>query len=173
MTVVQLAGVFAYISLLTMGGGMAAFPELERLTVEVHHWLTAPQLMHFYSVGQLSPGPNMMMVIAVGRWAGGWLGAVAVAVAFFGPTSLLTLTVGRLWTRLERWPWRASIQKGLAPVSVGLLLAGCFSLARSAINGVETAAIAVAVLFILRRFKINPALLILGSGVLGAFVFRS
>jgi chromate transporter len=173
MTTVQLAGVFAYLSALTMGGGMAAFPELQRLTVDVHQWLTAPQLMHFYSVGQLSPGPNMMMVVAVGKWVGGPLGAVAVALAFFGPTALLTLTVGRLWSRLERWPWRASIQKGLAPVSVGLLLAGCFTLARSAITGVETAAIAVAVLFILRRFKINPALLILGAGVVGAFAFRS
>jgi chromate transporter len=152
---------------------MAAFPELKRITVEVHQWLTFPQLMHFYSVGQLSPGPNMMMVVAVGKWAGGPLGAVAVALAFFAPTSVLTLTVGRLWKRLEPWPWRASIQKGLAPVSVGLLLAGCFTLARAAITGLETAAIAVAVLFILRRFKINPALLILGAGVLGAFVFRS
>ena len=37
-----LAGVFAYLSLLTMGGGMAAFPELKILTVDVHHWLRFP-----------------------------------------------------------------------------------------------------------------------------------
>ena len=173
MTTIQLFGVYAYISLLTMGGGMAAFPELTRLTVDVKHWMTLPQLMHFYSVGQLSPGPNMMMVVAVGKWVGGLAGAAAVAIAFFAPTALITLTVGRLWIKVERWPWRESIQKGIAPVSVGLLLAGCFTLARTAITGVETAGIAVAVLFILRRFKINPALLILGAGIVGAFIFRS
>jgi chromate transporter len=169
----KLARVFGYLSLLTMGGGMAAFPELKRLTVEVHGWVTFPQLMHLYSVGQMGPGPNMMMVVAVGQWVGGFLGAVAVAIAFFGPTALLALSVGRLWKRLERWPWRASIQKGLAPVSVGLLLAGCFTMARAAITGLETATIAFAVLMILRRFTINPALLILAAAIIGVFSFGS
>jgi chromate transporter len=168
---VKLVAVFGYLSLLTMGGGMAAFPEMKRLTVEVQHWLTFPQLMHLYSVGQMGPGPNMMMVVAVGRWAGGFLGAVAVVIAFFGPTALLALTVGRLWKRLEAWPWRASIQKGLAPVSIGLLLAGCFTMARAAITGLETATITFAVLLILRRFKINPALLILASAIVGVLSF--
>ena len=61
--------VFAYLSLLTVGGGMAAFPELKILTVEVHKWLTFPQLIHLYSVGQMAPGPNMMMIVAIGQWA--------------------------------------------------------------------------------------------------------
>jgi chromate transporter len=47
-----LVRVFAYLSLLTVGGGMAAFPEMKILTVEVHQWLTFPQLIHLYSVGQ-------------------------------------------------------------------------------------------------------------------------
>ena len=169
----ELLRVFGYLSLLTMGGGMAAFPELQRLTVEVHHWLTLPQLMHLYSVGQIGPGPNMMMVVSVGEWVAGLPGAIVVLVAFFGPTSLLALAVGRLWTRLEPWPWRTSIQKGLAPVSIGLLLAGCFTMARAAITGLETAAIAVAVLMILSRFRINPALLILAAAVMGMLCFRT
>ena len=53
---VDLAGVFGYISLLTVGGGMAAFPELKNLTVDVYHWVTFPELMHYYSLGQLAPG---------------------------------------------------------------------------------------------------------------------
>lgn len=119
--------VFAYLSLLTVGGGMAAFPEMKVLAVDVHHWLTFPQLVHLYSVGQMAPGPNMMMIVSIGEWAGGVLGAIVVVIAFFGPTALLTLTVGRLWNKLAKWPWRTSIQKGLAPVSIGLLLAGCFT----------------------------------------------
>lgn len=169
--IVRLIGVFGYLSLLTMGGGMAAFPELKRLTVEVHQWLTFPQLMHLYSVGQMSPGPNMMMVVSIGEWVGGLAGALAVTIAFFGPTAVLAVATGRLWARLETWPWRDSIQKGLAPVSVGLLLAGCFTLARGAITDLPTGAIAIGVLFILRRFTINPALLILASGIIGVLTF--
>ena len=138
-----LARVFAYLSLLTVGGGMAAFPEMKVLTVEAHQWLTFPQLIHIYSVGQMAPGPNMMMIVVIGQWAGGFLGAIVTLFAFFGPTALLAFTVGRLWKRLEHWPWRRSIQEGLAPVSIGLLLAGCFTMAKGSITGLDTGAIAV------------------------------
>jgi len=166
-----LVRVFAYLSILTVGGGMAAFPEMKILTVEVHKWLTFPQLIHLYSVGQMAPGPNMMMILVIGQWAGGMLGAVAVLFAFFAPTALLAFVVARLWKKIEKWPWRTSIQQGLAPVSIGLLLAGCFTMARGAISGVETAAIAVGVLLILQQYKVNPALLVIGSAVLGVFSF--
>jgi Chromate transporter len=58
-----------------------------------------------------------------------------VVLAFFGPTAVLTFIVGGLWNKLEKWPWRRSIQQGLTPVSIGLLLAGCFTMAKGAILG--------------------------------------
>jgi len=163
--------VFAYLSLLTVGGGMAAFPELKDQTVDVHAWLTFPQLVHLYSVGQLAPGPNMMMIVPIGDWAAGVVGAIVVLLAFFGPTALLTFLVGRWWMKLADWPWRASIQKGLAPVSIGLLLAGCFTMAKGAIFGLETAAIAIGVLLVLLQYKVNPALLVLAGAVVGLMSF--
>jgi chromate transporter len=166
-----LVGVFAYLSLLTVGGGMAAFPEMKTLTVDVHAWLNSAQLTHLYSVGQLAPGPNMMMIIAIGQWVAGPLGAILVVIAFFAPTAVFTFIVGRWWTRLEAWPWRTSVEQGLAPVSIGLLLAGCFSLAKGAIFGLETASIAIVVLLILLQTKINPALLVLGGAVVGWLSF--
>ena len=117
------------------------------------------------------PGPNMMMIVVIGQWAGGFLGALVVLIAFFGPTALLAFIVARGWKKLEKWPWRSSIQEGLAPVSIGLLLAGCFTMAKGAIFGVETAAIAVGVLLILLHYKINPALLVLGGAIIGVFSF--
>ena len=142
---------------------MAAFPELRTLTVDVHHWLTFPQLIHLYSVGQMAPGPNMMMVASIGEWVAGLPGAVAVLLAFFLPTALLTFGVGRLWIRLERWPWRTSIQQGLAPVSIGLILAGSISLAEGAVTGRLAVAIAIGVFAVLLWSRVNPALLVLGA----------
>jgi chromate transporter len=163
--------VFAYLSLLTVGGGMAAFPEMKILTVDVHQWLTFPKLIHLYSVGQMAPGPNMMMIVAIGQWAGGTAGAIVTLIAFFAPTALLAFIVARLWKRLEKWPWRKSIQQGLAPISIGLLLAGCFTMAKGAITGLETGAIAVGVLLMLLQYKINPAILVLAGAVIGFFSF--
>ena len=165
--------VFAYLSLLTVGGGLAAFPELKTLTVETYHWLTLSQLIHLYSLGQVAPGPNMMMVAAVGEQVAGVMGAVVVVIAFFGPTGLLTLWTGRLWLRLERWRWRSSIQRGLAPVSIGLLAAGAVSLAKGALTGWIGVIIAVVVFALLLGTRINPAFLVLCGAVAGLFVFGS
>lgn len=167
-----LLGVFAYLSLLTVGGGMAAFPELKTLTVDVFHWLSEEQLVHLYSIGQMAPGPNMMMIAAVGQLVAGPVGALAVTLAFFLPTGLLTLWVGRVWTRLADWPWRSSIQRALGAVSIGLLLAGVISIGRVAVVSLNGAAIALVVLVILLITRMNPLPLMGLAAVAGAFLFQ-
>ncbi len=163
----DIAGVFAYLSLLTVGGGMAAFPELKTLAVDTHHWLTFPELMHFYSLGQLAPGPNMMMVAAIGAMVAGLPGAVVALVAFFLPTGILTFAVGRLWIHLSTWRWRPAIQVGLGSVAVGLVLAGAIIMGRGALTDLLYMALAVVVFFLLLRTKINPAFPIVASGLAG------
>ena len=180
----SLVKVFAYLSLLTVGGGMAAYPEMEDLTVRVHGWLTQDQLVHFYSLGQMAPGPNLNMVAAIGEHVAGIAGAIAVLLAFYAPTGLFALIIGRLWTRLADWPWRTSIQNGLSPTALGLMLAGLLTFGKTALRlghtpvaflvGLNWIAVVMAlfVLVMMLRTKINPALLVLGCGVVGAFTFR-
>ena len=139
----QLIGVFAYLSLLTLGGFMAAFPELKTLTVETHHWFTFKQLIHFYSVGQAAPGPNMM-VATLGERVAGPLGSLAAVVGYLLPTSLIAFGVGRMWKRVESWRWAGSIQRGLGPVAVGLILAGAISMAEGTLENWLAVVMAVA-----------------------------
>jgi len=167
-----IARVFSYLSLLTIGGGMAAFPEMKTLVVDVHHWLTYPQLIHIYSVGQVSPGPNMMMVATIGERVAGIPGALVAALAFFVPTGILTLIVGGLWKRLENWPWRSSIQKGLGPVAIGLAVGGLITFGKTAVTGWVTLAVALVVFAASLRTRLNPALLILAGAAVGAFALR-
>ena len=163
----DIAGVFAYLSLLTVGGGMAAFPELKTLTVDTYQWVTFPELLHFYSLGQLAPGPNMMMVASIGAVVAGIPGALVALVAFFLPTGLLTLAVGRLWTHLAAWRWRPSVEMGMGSVSVGLVLAGAFIMGRGALFNWLYVAMALVVFFLLLRGRINPAYPIVACGVIG------
>ena len=164
--------VFSYLSILTVGGGMAAFPEMKILTVDVHKWMTFPQLIHMYSVGQMAPGPNMMMIVSIGQWAAGTLGAIVVLLAFFGPTAiqwrLQWVVHGRSWRNGRGGP---PFSRAWLRCRIGLLLAGCFTMARGAITDLETGAIAVGVLLILLRYKINPALLVAASAVVGVLTF--
>lgn len=163
----DIAAVFAYLSLLTVGGGMAAFPELKTLTVDTYHWVTFPQMLHFYSLGQLAPGPNMMMVASIGAVVAGLPGAAVALVAFFLPTGILTWAIGRAWTHLATWRWRPAIQTGLGSVSVGLVLAGAIIMGRGAVTNAIYAALAIGVFFLLLKTKINPAYPIVGSGLVG------
>jgi chromate transporter len=171
-TLAALGRVFAYLSFLTIGGGMAAYPEMKVQVVEVHRWLSNPQLVHIYSTGQMSPGPNMMMVAQIGQLVSGFPGAVVCALAFFVPTGILTFGVGRLWKRLEHWPWRASIQKGLAPVAIGLAIGGLITFGRTSVTGWLTLVIGLATFAAVARTKINPVFFILGAGVIGVFALR-
>ena len=167
-----IARVFSYVSLLTIGGGMAAFPEMKHLVVDSHRWLTAEQFTHVYSIGQMSPGPNMMMVAEVGELVAGIAGAVVAALAFFLPTGILAFAVGRIWNRLAHWPWRDSIQRGLGPVAIGMAVAGLITFGKTAVTGWVTGAVALAVFILSNRTKLNPAVLILCGAVVGVFALR-
>jgi chromate transporter len=166
-----LARVFAYLSLLTFGGGMAAYPELKTLSVDVHRWVTLPQLDYLYSVGQMAPGPNMLMIVSLGSLIGGLPGAVIVFFAFLGPTALLAFVVGRLWNRLRGRPGMIALQRGLAPVSIGLLLAGCLTFAKGALTGWITFAIAAIAFGILLCRRVNPAIVVLAGALAGVIAF--
>lgn len=167
-----LARVFGYLSFLTIGGGMAAFPEMKVQIVQVYHWLTNDQLVHIYSTGQMSPGPNMMMVAQIGYLIAGLAGAVTAALAFFVPTGILTFAVGRIWNRLANWPWRLSIQKGLAPVAIGLAVGGLIIFGKTAITDWITVLLAAATFVAVNRTKVNPALFIFAAAFVGVFALR-
>jgi chromate transporter len=171
-TLAALSRVFAYLSFLTIGGGMAAFPEMKVQVVQVHRWLSNEQLVHVFSTGQMSPGPNMMMVAQIGQLVSGFPGALVCALAFFVPTGILTFGIGRLWKKLEHWPWRASIQKGLAPVAIGLAVWGLITFGKTSVTGWLTLAIGLATFAAVARTKINPVFFILGAGVIGVFALR-
>jgi len=169
----DLIGVFSLLSILAVGGGVAVLPQMKHETVTEHQWLTPDQFVDLYSLGQMAPGPNMMMVTVIGYRVAGVAGALAVTLAFFVPASLLTFATSRVWTRFAGSPWRLSVQRGLAPVSIGLMGAGVVAIAEVATRTVATIAIAALVLAILLRYRINPAWIILASGVVGAVTLQA
>jgi chromate transporter len=166
--ILDLISVFGLLSILAVGGGAAVLPEMKELTESKHRWVTENQFVSIYSLGQLAPGPNMLMVGVIGQRVAGWAGALAALVAFLLPASVLTWSVGRVWHHFASWPWLDSIQRGLGPVSIGLALSGAITVAKGALVDTTTVVLAAAVFAILLMRHINPAYLILASGVIGA-----
>lgn len=164
---IQLALSFGLLSILAVGGGTAVLPEMQ--SILAHQFgITHTQFVHIYSFGQLAPGPNMLMVLAIGYQITGLLGAGVVLISFLLPSSVLCFYMGRLWNRFGESPWRRSIQNALEPISIGLMASGVFAVGKASIVSPLTLALAVLTLYLILRTKINPVLVILASGVLGA-----
>jgi len=161
----NLTWVFALLSILAVGGGTAVLPEMQRMTVDHFHWVSDRQFRDIYSLGQVAPGPNMLMVMVIGYRQAGAAGAAAVGLAFFLPDCLLTFFANRIWARLAGSPWRAAVQRGLAPVAIGLMLSGTYAIARLSILSPMGLAIALGVLAILSWRRINPTILISLAGI--------
>jgi len=166
-SVLQLLGVFSLLSICAVGGGTAVLPEMKAYTVTQFHWLTEEQFGQIYSLGQLAPGPNMLMVSVIGFHVAGAAGAPAAVLGFFVPSGVITFYGGRIWDRLAENPWRTAVARGLGPVTVGLILAGSWSLAKTVMVGRGPVPYVVCALVaaILLRVKINPALLIAAGGL--------
>jgi len=173
--IIELINNFALMSLLAVGGGTAVLPEMKHDTVERHHWVSDTQFAEIYSLGQLAPGPNMTCVSLIGYEVSGLAGLIAVLFAFFFPASLLCYFVSQVWDAAEGSPWRDAVQRGMAPIVIGLMLAGCYALGKTAsFNPAKgwdynllTLAIGTAVAIVLSLTRINPALTILAGGVAG------
>ncbi len=177
---IALVNVFALLSLLAVGGGTAVLPQMKYETVMQHHWLTAEQFTDLYSLGQISPGPNMNMVTVIGYDVSGAPGAILVLIAFYLPSCTLAFAIGKLWDHFEGSPWRDAVQRGMAPITVGLMLSGVYAIGRTATfslghsprHNLTTVPITIVVTLVLLIRHINPALLILISGVIGWFLLR-
>ena len=169
---IALALVYLKLSVLAFGGGIAVLPEMQREVVERQGWLTEAQFRDSFALGQLTPGPGMLMVITAGYHVAGVPGALVATVAMFLPTSLMTYAAGRSWDRLRHAPWLKALENGLGPVTVGLLLGGAYTLLRSAVDDPITALIAGAATVVLLRWRVSPMLLIACAAVAGIIFLR-
>ena len=166
---IHLALSFALLSILAVGGGTAVLPEMQAL-LSHQFGIDHTQFIHIYSIGQLAPGPNMLMVLVIGYQLAGLLGASIVLLSFFLPSSVLCFYIGRLWNRFGESPWRRAIQNALEPISIGLMASGVYAVGKASIIGAITAALALVSFYLILRTKINPVWVILGSGGFGALL---
>jgi chromate transporter len=160
----------AILSFAAVGGGVIMLaPDIHRYVVGVHHWINDEQFAAAYAIAQAAPGPNMLFVTLVGWQVAGWLGALAATSAVILPPALLTFVATRVSSRRGGPVGRfgTAVRNGLAPLSVGLLLAGVWVLYVSAGAGLRVAIVVLLTLGIMLRTRINPLWLIVAGAVAG------
>ncbi len=167
-TLLAVARVFAALSLVSIGGGNTVLPEIHQQAVGVQHWMTNQQFADIYAISEAAPGPSSMISGLVGYKAGGLPGALVAMLSILGPSSLLMYVACRTWNRFRDAKWRIAFERGLAPVSLGLLFSSGLTVVKSADQGAVALAITALTTVLLVRTKISPLLIMAAAGGLGA-----
>jgi chromate transporter len=162
-----LASTFALMSLFAVGGANSAIPEMHRVAVDVQHWLTDKQFADVYAISQLSPGPNVLIVTLIGYSVAGVAGALVATLAMCVPTAVLALCVSRFLARSSQARWPAIIQAALVPLSIGLMGASGFILARTSDRTLAAALVTAGAAVLASVTRLNPLWMLLAGGCLG------
>lgn len=162
-----LISTFGLMSLFAVGGANAAIPEMHRIAVDVQHWMTDKQFADVYAISQLSPGPNVLIVTLIGYSVAGLSGALAATLAMCVPTAVLALLVSRFLARSSHARWPAIVQAALVPLSIGLMGASGFILARTSDRTLVAVLVTVGAAVLASVTKLNPLWMLVAGGCLG------
>ena len=166
MTLVQLFWVCFQTSLVSFGGVHGALPEWQRVFVAQHGWLTNEQLMESYVVGQLAPGPSMVVAVLLGQKVAGTPGACAAFLGTYSAPLVFALLLARLLRRVREVPWMHRVELAVRPLVVGFMAAAALGILRTQWNAgvLPLLLIGASAAVTYRRGWLRPVPLMLSSG---------
>ena len=100
---------------LSFGGGFVIIPLMQSDAVHAYHWMTNAQFLNAVALGQVTPGPVVATVAAVGYAAHGIAGGVLAALVAFTPSFSFVLLGGGRFERLRANAARARVPRRRRP----------------------------------------------------------
>ncbi len=152
---------------LAFGGGFVIVPLMQADAVGTYHWMTHEQFLNAVALGQITPGPIVQTVAAVGYAAGGigW-GLLAALAAFLPSFSFVLIGAGR-FERLLSDRRAVAFLAGAAPAAAGAIVGSAWPLGEALARGWQYPLLAAAAgALLLARLPIVGVLL--GCGLVGA-----
>lgn len=114
---------FAMLSLLAVGGAITTAPDMQRYLVLDKGWLSDATFTDSVAIAQAAPGPNVLFVAVVGWNVAGLAGVAVTLVGSLLPSTTLALSATRWSHRRRESRGMRAFTAGLAPLTLGLLLA--------------------------------------------------
>ena len=162
-----LAWVAFKVGALSYGGGFVIIPLMQSDAVDHYHWLTAGQFLNAVALGQVTPGPVVQTVAAVGYAAAGVGGGLLAALIAFSPSFAFVLLGATHFDRLRENDSAKAFLDGAGPAAIGAIVGTAIPLTRALSEPWQYAVLAGAaiLLFALRRGVVLTLLL---AGAAGA-----
>ena len=182
MIYLQLFLSFLNIGLFSFGGGYAAMPLIQAQVVDAHHWLTMTEFTDLITISQMTPGPIAInSATFVGTRIAGIPGAIAATIGCILPSCIIVTCIARLYLKYRSMSLLQNILKTLRPAVVAMVAAAGVSILITAFWGSDSSilfantnwllvGIFVLCVVMLRRFKMNPILVMVLSGVINVVV---
>jgi chromate transporter len=154
---------------LAFGGGFVIVPLMQGDAVHTYHWMTNAEFLNAVALGQVTPGPVVATIAAVGYGAYGIPGGLLAAFVAFLPSFSFILLGGGRFERLRANPAAAGFLAGAGPAAIGAILGSAIPLAGSLSCAWQFVVLGVAAvaLLALRRGVVT---VLLGAGAIGAVV---
>jgi chromate transporter len=152
---------------LSYGGGFVIIPLMQADAVDRHHWMTDARFLDAVALGQVTPGPVVHTVSAVGYAAHGVGGALLAATVAFAPSFAVVLALAPRFDALRSDPRIRAFLDGAGPAAIGAILGAAVPLAASLGEWWQVAVLVVgAALLFVGRLSVLAALL--AAGAVGA-----
>jgi len=169
--VVDVGLFFFGVGAFSFGGGLSMLAFMQEQVVNQMHWLTPREFLDGLALGQLTPGPILMVAAFVGYKVAGVAGALIAAVAIFLPSFLLMLSILPWFARIKRWQWMRAALKGITPAVIGLLVVALGGMLPAAVTDVFTGLVVAATVAGMLIWRIGPLPPML-AGAAAGFVGR-
>ncbi|MGO9847346.1 MAG: chromate efflux transporter [Methylocella sp.] len=162
--------VFLKFGAVIFGSGYVLLAFLRADLVVRRGWLTDPQLIDAIAIGQVTPGPVFTTATFIGYLLYGTRGAVVATIGIFLPAFLLVAASGPLLPRIRESRIAGAFLDGVIVASLALMAVVSWHLGRASIVDALTAILFAASLFLLLRFRLNSAWLILLGASAGSLI---
>jgi chromate transporter len=155
------------IGALSYGGGFVIIPLMQADAVDRYHWLTSGQFLNAVALGQVTPGPVVHTVAAVGYAAHGVSGGLLAAGVAFTPSFVFVLLGAGGFQRLRESERAKAFLCGAGPAAAGAILGTSVPLVRALSETWQYGVLAGAgvLLLALRRGVVPTLLLAAAVGV--------
>lgn len=158
---------FLKVGAVLYGSGYVLLVFMRADLVERWRWLTESQLLDAIAVGQITPGPVFTTATFIGYVLGGTTGAIVATVGIFLPAFVYVAISGPLIPRIRRSPLAGAFLDGVNAGALSLMFIVTYQLGRAALVDITTVLLALVSGFLLFRFRINSAWLVLGGAIVG------
>lgn len=118
----ELATIMLQVNLFAFGGGFSSLPLMLQEVVNVHGWMNERTFMDGIVLGQITPGPTVIMATFVGYTMQGIGGAIIATIAIFTPSFFVLIYIEPVFNRLRNSHYFIKALDGVSACFVGLLL---------------------------------------------------